>query len=186
MVAIRENNKGGIWSSVDWFTIILYMALLAFGWVSICGASYDFSQGGDLFSFSSRSGMQIVWIGTSLVLGFILLMLDDRLYDTFAYVVYAILLVLLFITPFLARDIKGSNSWIKIGPFSFQAAEFAKFATSLAVAKFMSSYGYQIGRWRDFGITLLLIFVPMILIIAQRETGVKECPVLFCLREFLP
>ena len=171
MVAIQENNKGGIWSSVDWFTIILYMALLAFGWVSICGASYDFSQGGDLFSFSSRSGMQIVWIGTSLVLGFILLMLDDRLYDTFAYVVYAILLVLLFITPFLARDIKGSNSWIKIGPFSFQAAEFAKFATSLAVAKFMSSYCYHIGRWRDFGITLLLIFVPMILIIAQRETG---------------
>lgn len=166
-----NRDKKSIWASVDWVTILLYIALMTFGWISICGASYDFSQGGDIFSFSSRSGMQIVWIGTSLLLGTTLLLFNDRLYDTFSYVIYAVLLVLLFITPFLARDIKGSHSWIKIGPFSLQSAEFAKFATSLAVAKFMSSYGYNIARWRDFGMTLVIIFVPMLLIIAQRETG---------------
>ena len=144
---------------------------LAFGWISICGASYDFSLEGNIFSFDSRSGMQIVWIGTSLALGFVLLMMDDKIYDTFAYVIYAFMLVLLFVTPFLARDIKGSQSWIKVGPFSFQSAEFAKCATALALAKFMSVYGYNISRWKDFLLTLALIFVPILLIILQKETG---------------
>lgn len=173
METLRDNRAagGGIWRSIDWLTIIIYISLLIFGWISICGASYDFSQEGDIFSFSSRSGMQIIWIGTSLALGFVIMMLDDRIYDTLAYVIYAFMLVLLFITPFLARDIKGSHSWIKIGPFSFQAAEFAKCATALALAKLMSTYGYQISRWKDYLMTLAVIFVPIILIIAQRETG---------------
>lgn len=166
-----DKTEKSVWRTVDWLTIAIYISLLIFGWISICGASYDFSQEGDIFSFSSRSGMQIIWIGTSLALGFILMMLDDRLYDTLAYIIYAVMLVLLFVTPFLARDIKGSHSWIKIGPFSFQAAEFAKCATALALAKFMSTYGYQISRWKDFLLTLAIIFVPIILIIAQSETG---------------
>ena len=140
MVRRIDEKEKGVWRSLDWWTILIYMALLAFGWISICGASYDFDMEGNIFSFDSRSGMQIIWIGTSLALGFILLMLDGKLYDTFAYVIYALLLVLLFVTPFLARDIKGSHSWIKIGPFSLQSAEFAKSATALALAKFMSAY----------------------------------------------
>ena len=166
-----DKTEKSVWRTVDWLTIAIYISLMVFGWISICGASYDFSQEGDIFSFSSRSGMQIIWIGTSLALGFILMMLDDRLYDTLAYIIYAVMLVLLFITPFLARDIKGSHSWIKIGPFSFQAAEFAKCATALALAKFMSTYGYQISRWKDFLLSLAIIFVPIVLIIAQSETG---------------
>ena len=171
MEQLRGEQGKGVWRSLDWWTILIYMALLAFGWVSICGASYDFELEGDIFSFQARSGMQIVWIGSSLALGFCLLMLDDRIYDTLAYVVYLFMLVLLFITPFLARDIKGSHSWIKIGSFSFQSAEFAKCATALALAKFMSAYGYQIGRFKDFAITLCIIFLPIILIIMQKETG---------------
>ena len=166
-----SDEKKGVWRSLDWWTILIYMALLAFGWISICGASYDFEMAGNIFSFDSRSGMQIVWIGTSLILGLVLLMLNDNLYETFAYVIYILLLVLLFITPFLARDIKGSHSWIKIGPFSLQSAEFAKCATALALAKFMSAYGYHIRRWKDFLMTLALIFIPIVLIILQRETG---------------
>lgn len=171
MVQRRDEQRNSVWRSLDWATILIYMALLAFGWISICGASYDFSLEGNIFSFDSRSGMQIVWIGTSLALGFVLLMMDDKIYDTFAYVIYAFMLVLLFVTPFLARDIKGSQSWIKIGPFSFQSAEFAKCATALALAKFMSVYGYNISRWKDFLLTLTLIFVPILLIILQKETG---------------
>lgn len=171
MGRMSGEKKKGVWRSLDWWTILIYMALLAFGWISICGASYDFEMGGDIFSFDSRSGMQIVWICTSLALGLVLLMLDDKLYDTFAYVFYLLLLVLLFVTPFLAHDIKGSHSWIKIGPFSFQSAEFAKCATALALTKFMSTYGYNIGRWKDFMLTLAIIVVPIVLIILQRETG---------------
>ena len=171
MERLNGENSRGVWRSLDGWTILIYVALLAFGWISICGASYDFDLEGNIFSFEARSGMQIVWIASSLVLGFVLLMLNDKAYETFAFPVYVLLLVLLFITPFLARDIKGSQSWIKIGPFSIQAAEFAKCATALALARFMSVYGYNIHRWKDFLLTLAIIFVPIVLIILQKETG---------------
>ena len=126
MAAINDKRQS-ILSSLDWFTIIVYMALLAMGWMSVCGASYDFDQGGNFFDFSTRSGMQIVWISTSILLGGIILTIDERVYDTFAYVLYLAFMILLLVTPLLAHDIKGSLSWIKIGSFSIQPAEFAKF-----------------------------------------------------------
>jgi rod shape determining protein RodA len=156
--------------SLDWWTVLLYLALLTFGWISVCGASYTYGDT-DIFSLSTRSGMQIVWIGTSITLGFIILMLDDRFYDTFSFIIYGLLLVLLFATIFNPHSIKGSRSWLVLGPLRLQPAEFAKFATALALAKFMSTYGYSIHKWKDFLITLAIIFVPMMFIILQRETG---------------
>ena len=156
--------------SLDWWTIGIYLALLAFGWISVCGASYSYGDT-DIFSLDTRSGMQIVWIGTSVCLGFVLLMLDDRFYDTFAYVIYGFLLLLLFATIFNPHEIKGSRSWLVMGPLRVQPAEFAKFATALALAKFMSTYGYNIHRWKHFAGTLAVIFIPMLFIIMQRETG---------------
>ena len=167
--------KKSIFASIDWLTILLYIALLAMGWMSICGACYEYGDPKDflaLASFSTRTGMQLVWIGTSIVLGTVVLLLDDRIYDTFAYLIYGVLLLLLFVTPFLAHDIKGSMSWIKIGPFSLQPAEFAKFATSLALAKFMSSYGFRLqGSMKNLFICIALMLVPMVLIVLQKETG---------------
>ncbi len=161
--------------SIDWLTIFIYMGLLALGWMSICGACYEYGDPKDLLSlasFDTRTGMQLVWISTSLILGALILLLDDRIFDTFAYLIYAALLLLLLATPFLARDIKGSMSWIKIGSFSLQPAEFAKFATSLALAKFMSSYGFRLeGSWRNFVISVALMMIPMALIVLQKETG---------------
>ncbi len=156
--------------SLDWWTIGIYLALLTFGWLSVCGASYTYGDT-DIFSLDTRSGMQIVWIGTSVCLGFVLLMLDDRFYDTFSYVIYAVLLLLLFATIFNPHQIKGSRSWLVMGPLRLQPAEFAKFATALALAKFMSTYGYNIHRWKHFAATLAIILLPMIFIILQRETG---------------
>ena len=115
--------------------------------------------------------MQVVWIGTSLCLGLVLLLLDDRYYDTFAYVVYGLLLLLLFATIFNPHEIKGSRSWLVLGPLRLQPAEFAKFATALAVAKFMSTYGYNIHRVRDFVLTLAIVLTPMLFIVMQKETG---------------
>ena len=170
-MAQRNDKQRGILASLDWITIIIYIALLGLGWMSVCGATYDFGQAGNFFDFSTRSGMQIVWIGTSFLLGLVLLSIDERLYDSFAYVLYALFMILLFVTPFLAHDIKGSLSWIKIGSFSLQPAEFAKFATALCVAKYMSSNDFDISRWSHFFIVVVLILLPMGLIIKQRETG---------------
>ena len=161
---VQETGKEkGVLRSIDWWTIIIYLALLSFGWVSVCGASYSFGDT-DIFSLDTRSGMQIVWIATSIVLGFILLMLDDRYYDMFAFVIFGAMLLLLFATIFNPHTIKGSRSWLVLGPLRLQPAEFAKFATSLALAKLMSIYGFNIQQWKHF-------LVPMLFIVLQRETG---------------
>ena len=91
----QTGKEKGVLRSIDWWTIIIYLALLSFGWVSVCGASYSYGDT-DIFSLDTRSGMQIVWIATSIVLGFILLMLDDRYYDMFAFIIFGVMLLLLF------------------------------------------------------------------------------------------
>ena len=166
----QTGKEKGVLRSIDWWTIIIYLALLSFGWVSVCGASYSYGDT-DIFSLDTRSGMQIVWIGTSIVLGFILLMLDDRYYDMFAFIIFGVMLVLLFGTIFNPHTIKGSRSWLVLGPLRLQPAEFAKFATALALAKLMSIYGYNIQKWKHFAGALAVILVPMLFIVLQRETG---------------
>ena len=166
----KSDNQKGILQSLDWWTIGIYLALLAFGWVSVCGASYTYGDT-EIFSLSTRSGMQIVWIGTSICLGFIILMLDDRYFDTFAYVIFGLLVLLLFATIFNPHEIKGSRSWLVLGSLRLQPAEFAKFATALAISKLMSTYGFDIHNLKHFAAACGIILVPMICIVGQRETG---------------
>lgn len=164
------DKRPNVLASLDWWTIAIYLGLLTFGWISVCGASYTYGET-DIFSLSTRSGMQVVWIGTSIMLGFVLLMMDDRMYDTFAYVVYALLLLLLFATIFNPHEIKGSRSWIVLGPIRLQPAEFAKFATALAAAKLMSTYGFELRRWKHFAAAAAVVLLPMFFIVGQKETG---------------
>lgn len=159
-----------LWKRIDWWTVAIYFVLVAFGWISICGASYDYGDP-DFLDFSTRAGKQLVWIGASFILGFVLLMLEDRLFDTYAYLVYAVLVFVLFCTIFNPHVIKGSRSWLVLGPLRIQPAEFAKFATALALAKYMGEYTFSISRYRDFLACLAIIMIPMLLIVCQKETG---------------
>lgn len=163
-------TNGSLLKSVDWLTIAIYIVLVVMGWFSICGASYDYTNM-DFFSFDTRAGKQLIWIACSLGLGFILLMLEEKLYDWFAYILYGIMMLLLLITPFLAEDTKGSYSWLKFGPISLQPAEFAKFITALALAKFMNIYGFTMNQLKYSVPVVAMILLPMILIILQKETG---------------
>ncbi|WP_448907392.1 rod shape-determining protein RodA [Hoylesella shahii] len=169
-MARTTDRQPSMLGSLDWWTIGIYLALLTFGWVSVCGASYTYGDT-DIFSLDTRSGMQIVWIGTSVCLGFVLLTLDDHFYDTFAYVIYGALLLLLFATIFNPHEIKGSRSWLVLGPLRLQPAEFAKFATALAVAKLMSTYGFTMSNWKHFASACMVVVLPMLFIVAQKETG---------------
>jgi rod shape determining protein RodA len=167
---VQSDKSQNILRSLDWWTIAIYVALLIFGWISVCGASYTYGET-DILSLDTRSGMQIIWIATSICLGFVILMLDDRMYDTFSYVIYGMLMLLLFATIFNPHSIKGSRSWLVLGPLRLQPAEFAKFATALAVAKFMSRYGFNIHRLRDFIRAGLIVLMPIMFIVLQNETG---------------
>jgi len=163
-------QKSKIWSNLDWITISIYALMVVAGWFNIYAASYDFDQV-SIFDFSGRAGMQMIWIIISVVLGFSLLLIESNWYDIFAYWAYTLLIILLIITIFVAPDIKGSHSWIVMGPFRLQAAEFAKFATALAIARFMNGYRFELMRGRNFMTVLSLILLPLCLILLQKETG---------------
>lgn len=169
MKTARSTN---ILRSIDWPTIGMFLVLLIFGWINIYGAGYTFDQTG-IFDFNNRAGKQFVWITIALVSGITILLTDYKVYDMFAYVLYGVMLVILLITPFLAGDgIKGSLSWIKLGPISLQPAEFAKCITALTLAKYMGRYEYRVRTWRDLIIPFIIIAVPMLMImILQKETG---------------
>ena len=151
-------------------TVILYLILVLCGWISIYAASYDFDNA-SIFDFAERSGKQLIWIGLSLVLAFMILMVDFRVYETYAYLFYGIIILLLIATIFLAPDIKGSRSWLVLGPISLQPAEFAKFATALALARSFGTYGFSLKNRRDLFRAVFIILLPIVLIIAQKETG---------------
>ena len=148
----------------------MYVIMLVAGWFSICGASYEFDSVA-WFDPSGRPGSQIIWIGLSLALIFIIMMLDSNFYNVFSYLIYAFIILLLIVTIFLAPDIKGSHSWLVLGPLRIQPAEFAKFATALAVAKLMSAYGFKLKTVRNFLLVLMLILLPMLCILLQNEAG---------------
>ena len=160
-----------VFRNLDWVTVVLYLLMVFAGVVSIYAASYDFDHA-SLFSFDEFSGKQLRWIGLSLVLGLVVLLVDSRMYETYAYPVYIAVSILLLVTPFIAPDIKGSHSWLVIGPMSMQPAEFAKFATALALAKLFSGYNFQLNaKPSNYVKALCLIFIPILLILAQNETG---------------
>ena len=151
-------------------TVILYTVLVFAGWVSIYAASYDFDNA-SIFDFAERSGKQLLWIGLSFGIAFVLLMLEARMYEALAFFIYILLMLLLVATIFLAPDIKGSRSWLVFGPVSLQPAEFAKFATSLALARLINSYNFVLVKPVNFIRTCLIILLPMGLILMQKETG---------------
>ena len=163
-------RNASIWKSVDWITISIYLILVVCGWFSICGACYDFNET-NFFSFATRPGKQIIWIGCALLLGIVLLNIEKKYYETYAIPIYVIFILLLIVTIFIAPDTKGSRSWIALGPVKIQPAEFAKFATALALSKLLSTYGFSIERSKDLIKAIALVLLPMALIIAQKETG---------------
>ena len=164
-------RKINIWKTLDWWTVALYLILVLMGWANIYTSTYDFDNVG-MFDLSGRSGLQMIWICSSLVLAFVILMTDNDWFDIFAYWIYALIIIVLIATIFLAPDIKGSRSWLRFGSLlQIQPAEFAKFAVTLALAKLLNGYKFQLMTLNNFAKALMLIFLPFILILLQKEAG---------------
>lgn len=161
----------GVFRNLDWLTVFLYLVLVVCGAVSIYAASYDFDNA-RIFDMTEFSGKQFMWIGLGLVLGTIILLLDFRLYEAYAYPIYGIVMLLLLVTIFIAPNVKGSHSWITFGSMSIQPAEFGKFATALALAKLFDSYNFSLNSSiNNYYRAFLIIFIPVFLILLQNETG---------------
>lgn len=171
MNSINNEANTSVFRSVDWFTIILYLIIVTAGVFSIYAASYDFDKA-SIFDFNEFSGKQLVWIGLGLMLGCVIFLTDYRIWEIYAYPIYGAMILLLIVTIFIAPDLKGSRSWLVFGPVSLQPAEFGKFATALCLAKLFSSYNFRLNaKLSNYLHALIIIFVPIILILAQKETG---------------
>ncbi len=168
----RRNDPTSTFRHLDWPTVFIYLIMVFAGMVSIYAACYNFDNA-SMFADTEFSGKQLRWIGLSLMLGLVILLVDARMYETYAFPVYIGLMVLLAVTPFLAEDTKGSYSWIKFGnSMSLQPAEFAKFATALALAKLFSGYHFNLNASKlNYVKAISIIIIPVVLILLQNETG---------------
>ena len=174
---------------VDWTTVIFYLGFVLLGWLNIYAASYDLENAAGLFDLSGRAGMQLVWMGTSLLLAFALIKIDVRFYETYAFIFYLAGIGLLLITLLVAKEINGSRSWLIIGPVRLQPAEFMKFIIALALGKVFNSYGFRLMEKKNLLMVSAIILLPVFLVIAQSETGtalVYLSLILVLYREGLP
>jgi rod shape determining protein RodA len=156
---------------IDWTTIWIYVALLIVGLMNIYAAVYNVDNPKPIFSLEHNAGRQILFMFVAFMLILVILFVDFKVYDTFAYIFYGIWIIVLIGTIFLGSDIKGSKSWIKFGSFSLQPAEFAKTFTVMALAKYLSTMGVNVSKLKYAFRASLFILIPPIIIILQKETG---------------
>jgi rod shape determining protein RodA len=164
-------NELDISGKLDWVTVLLYIFIVALGWFNIFAAVYDETAKQTIWDLSLNSGRQLIFIAASLVIILAIIIIDMRFYETFAYLFYGIILVILFMVPIIGKEVGGNKAWIGVGSFGVQPSEFAKFITALAVAKFIGSVGFKMDNLRNQLMLFGLIGLPMILILLQKDTG---------------
>lgn len=155
--------------NVDFLTIFLYLCLLAIGWFSIHAAVYNEDEA--LVNLASNSGKQLIFIIVAIVTGVVILLLDSKFMFAFSPVFYGITIFLLIIVLIVGRNVGGNQAWIPIGSFRLQPSEFAKWATSLLLARHLSVSNAKLTELRTLLPTLAILGVPVLLIILQPDAG---------------
>ena len=163
----RSNN---LLANIDWVSILLYLLLVLIGWINIYAAVYDENHS-SILDISQKYGKQLIWIGAAFVLAFLVLLTDSKFFTTFSMVIYGIMIFLLIAVLFLGTETKGARSWFEVGDFRIQPAEFAKFATNLAIAYVMSRHNFKVMRFSSLLTIGLILALPAGLIILQNDTG---------------
>lgn len=163
----RSNN---LLANIDWVSILLYLLLVLIGWLNIYAAVYDENHS-SIFDISQKYGKQLIWIGAAFVLAFLVLLTDSKFFTTFSMVIYGIMIFLLIAVLFLGTETKGARSWFEVGDFRIQPAEFAKFATNLAIAYVMSRHNFKVMCFSSLLTIGLILALPAGLIILQNDTG---------------
>lgn len=159
-----------ILASLDWFTILLFVVLVIFGWINIYSAEYN-EEYSNVFTFSQRYGKQFVWISAALVLAILVTIIDSKFFSLIAFVIYLLTIFLLILVLVFGSKIHGAKSWFQLGSFYFQPSEFAKFGTSLALAKYLSGYNISIKKFITWLIIVAIIGAPVGLIALQPDFG---------------
>ncbi len=163
-------EKKSVMQNVDQLALGLYLALMLIGLFTVFAVSYD-PDTSRFFNFSQTHGKQMIWMCISLVVGFSILTFDSGFFTKFALIFYLITLLILVITYFVGEEINGAKSWLKVGGFQFQPAEFGKTATALMMAKYLSMIVGQPRNFKNKFISYLIFGVPLIIIVMQSDVG---------------
>jgi len=183
---MQERNSA--WRGLDWPLIFIYLLLVLMGWLNIYAAVYS-DEHSSILDFTQRYGMQLIWIFFAFALAIVILMLDRRIYFVFAYFFYGISIIFLIAALLFGRVVNGAHSWLQIGSVGIQPAEFAKFATVLALAKLIGVYNFKVLQPGSILKICAILFLPVVIILLQNDTGsamVYFVLILMLYREGLP
>jgi len=165
---MKSNNN--ILLSLDWITILIYLILVMMGWFNIYAAVYS-EEHQSIFDLGQQYGKQMIWIIAGFFLAVCVIIVDSKFYVAFAYHIYALIILLLIAVLFLGREVNGARAWFEIGGVALQPAELGKFATSLAVAKYMSQFNFKMARTKSYLVLGAMMLLPALLILMQNDTG---------------
>ena len=163
-------RKSGWFGKVDGLSLGFYLFLVVFGWMNIY-ATVNPALDGFGWDWNNEAGRQLFFIGLSLLLIFVVLLSDGRLYEVITPAIYIATLLLLLAVLAVGKEVGGNKSWLVIGSFGLQPSEFAKMGTALMVAKLLSQRNVDLRRWRSRWIPAMGAFFPMLLILLQPDTG---------------
>lgn len=155
----------------DTYLIVIYVLLVIIGWFTIYSSSYDANDSFSLFNPDKAYSRQFIWILVSMALAVVLLLIDGRIYQNYAQYIYYACVLLIVSVLFFGTEISGAKAWIKIGSFSIQPIEFAKFATALMLAKFFCEGKTTSEKKNIWLFSFIIILVPAAIAILQKDTG---------------
>ena len=161
----------GLKKTVDWKLIVLYLMIMLFGWINIYAAVRS-GEPSSIFDLSCNSGKQALWMAGAVVIAALLLfVLNPYFWESISRPAYGVVLMLLVLVIFMSNNVKGSHSWFELGPVKFQPAEMSKITTSLLLASVMSRPYFKLSNWKHMLVAALIVLMPMLVIIAESETG---------------
>lgn len=177
-------------NNLDWISIVIYIVLVIMGWLNIYSSSLSsIEQETSIFDFSQIYGKQFLFILFSVPMIFVVLSVDAKFYEKYSSIIFAVALLSLMGLFLFGKTIAGQRCWYAIGSFTLQPSEFAKAATSLALAKYLSDVQVNLKDFNRQLQALVIIFLPVILILPQPDPGSALIYTVFILvlyREGLP
>ena len=165
---MREQRR--LFDNIDWTLVGLFFVLVFIGWMNIYASGLNDAHP-NIYDTSQRYGKQMLWILSAFAIAFMVLLIDSKLFTTFAYPIYIIGILVLILTIFAGTEVSGSKSWLALGSFRIQPAEFTKITTGLALAKYLSSLNINVKELHNKIIPVILILLPAVIIRLQKETG---------------
>ncbi len=153
----------------DWIAVALFALLITIGWLNIYSVTSDVNQEG--FQISAIALKQLFWIGGALLIMIVVSYANVVFIHYLSYYIYVFVLLLNISVLFLGREVSGAKSWFGFGGIGIQPSEFAKLATAMALAKFLGAYGMRFKGLKIIGISLAIITAPLIIVLAQNDTG---------------